>query len=184
MNEELTLARAGANLVKHFESCMKHVGPDRFTAYKCPAGVVTIGWGHTSHHGRKVSMGDVWSQRECDAEFKTDMHIFERDVHRLVKVPLKQWQFDALVSFAYNCGAGNLAASTLLKKVNARNFEGAALEFQRWNKANGKVMSGLVRRRASEALLFQNLPDNDYDGKIDKVILPLEDTMPQKVDAP
>ena len=112
------------------------------------------------------------------------MRIFEADVRRLVKVRLAPWQFDALVSFTYNCGAGALSSSTLLKKVNAGDFEGAALEFHKWNKAGGKVMNGLVRRRASESLLFQNIPDNDYDGKPDKKIEPLPDPMPQSVDVP
>jgi GH24 family phage-related lysozyme (muramidase) len=99
-------------------------------------------------------------------------------------VPLKPWQFDALVSFCYNCGEGNLAKSTLLKKVNAGDFEGAALEFHKWNKGGGKVLPGLVRRRASESLLFQNITDADYDGKPDKVIHPIPEPMPQAVDAP
>ena len=184
MNEDLGLSAAGANLIKHFESCMKKCGPDRFAAYKCPAGVATIGWGHTAHHGRSFKMGDVWSGAECDKEFLSDMRQFESDVKRLVKVKLTQWQFDALVSFAYNCGAGALAGSTLLKKVNAENFEGAVLEFHKWNKGGGKVLDGLIRRRASEALLFQNIADEDYDGKPDKIIVPMIEPMPQSVDPP
>ena len=163
---------------------MKKCGPDRYAAYKCPANVLTIGWGHTGHHGRKFAGDDVWSAAECDAEFLSDMRIFEADVKRLVKVRLAPWQFDALVSFTYNCGAGALSSSTLLKKVNAGDFEGAALEFHKWNKAGGKVMNGLVRRRASELLLFQNIADDDYDGKPDKKIEPLPDPMPQSVDVP
>jgi len=187
-NEALSLSPPGANLVKHFESCMKACGPNRFKAYKCPSNVTTIGWGHTNHHGRKFSMGDVWSQQECDAEFLSDMKEFEAHVKRLVKVKLTQWQFDALTSFAYNAGAGALGGSTLLKKVNAGDFEAAALEFHKWNKGtvNGKkvVMAGLVRRRASESLLFQNIADEDYDGKPDKIIRPLGDEMPQAVAEP
>ena len=184
MNDDRKLTDAGANLVKHFEGCLKKIGPDHYTAYKCPAGVATIGFGHTNHHGRKFSMGDVWSSAECDAEFLTDMRGFEDAVRRLVKVPLEPHQFDALVSFAYNCGEGNLGKSTLLKKVNASDFAGAAKEFAKWNKGGGKVLSGLTRRRASEALLFQNIPDENYDGRPDKVIVPLGEEMPQAVDAP
>ena len=114
--------------------------------------MVTIGVGHTSHHGRKVAMGDVWSKAECDAEFLSDMHIFENDVRRLVKVRLTPWQFDAVTSFSFNVGASAFGGSTMLKKINKGDFEGAALEFHRWNKANGKVLDGLVRRRASGAL--------------------------------
>jgi GH24 family phage-related lysozyme (muramidase) len=121
---------------------------------------------------------------ECDQAFLEDMGTFERAVRKLVKVPLEPWQFDALVSFCYNCGEGNLAKSTLLKKVNAGDFEDAALEFQKWNKGGGKVLPGLVRRRASEALLFQNITDEDYDGKPDKVIRPIPEPMPQEVDDP
>jgi lysozyme len=125
----------------------------------------------------------VWSQRQCDAAFLVDMKKFEGDVRRSVKVQLTQWQFDALTSFTYNCGSGALASSTLLKKVNAKDFDGAALEFHKWNRGGGKVLPGLVRRRASESLLFQNIADNNYDGRAD-VIQPLGDAMPQDVDAP
>lgn len=92
------------------------------------------------------------------------MAIFEKAVTRNVTVQLNQDQFDALVSFTFNLGEGNLKQSTLLKKVNAGDFAGAAKEFPRWNKADGKVLAGLVRRRASEALLFQSVPDGNYDG--------------------
>jgi lysozyme len=184
MNEDLSLSRAGANLVKHFESCKHPCGPDRFQSYLCPASVWTIGWGTTSENGHKIKSGMVWSQRQCDAAFLVDMKHFENDVRRLVKCILMQWQFDACVSFTYNCGAGAFAGSTLLKKINAGDFEAAALEFHKWNRGGGKVLAGLVRRRASESLLFQNIADNNYDGKPDKIITPLGDAMPQDVDAP
>jgi lysozyme len=194
MNEDRHLTSAGANLIKHFESCMKRVGKeDKYKAYKCPANVLTIGWGHTNHHGRKFDASHVWSMQECDDSFLEDMAGFEKAVKRLVKVELEPWQYDALVSFCYNCGEGNLQKSTLLKKVNANDFgswtkeeggTGAAAEFQKWNKGGGKVLAGLTRRRASEALLFQNIPDENYDGSPDKVIKPLHEPMPQLVDAP
>ena len=92
------------------------------------------------------------------------MAIFIKAVNDLVAVPINQDQFDALVSFAFNLGAGNLKQSTLLRKVNARDFAGAAQEFQRWNKGGGKVLPGLTRRRACEGLLFQSIPDKNYDG--------------------
>lgn len=190
MNDALRLSKAGQNLVKSFESCLRPIGGGKFTAYMDPVGVPTIAWGHTNHHGRQFKMGDVWTQEECDEEFRKDMVRFEKAVKQLVTVPLKQWQFDALVSFSFNVGEGALARSTLLKKVNAGDFEGAALEFQRWNKAGGQVLRGLTRRRASESLLFQNIPDVDYDGHPDKVRPPdVEDAlgidpMPQQVDEP
>lgn len=177
MNEDRVLSDSGGDLVKHFESCLKKVG-EHYTAYKCPANVLTIGWGHTNHHGQKFDATTRWTSAQCDAAFYEDMRGFEQSVRRLVTVPLSQGQFDALVSFTYNCGEGNLAKSTLLKKVNKGDFDGAAQEFHKWNKANGKVMKGLTRRRASESLMFQGLPDNNYDGKVDP------QPMPQMVDAP
>ncbi|HWT31557.1 MAG TPA: lysozyme [Propylenella sp.] len=168
VNENLSLSTEGANLIKAFESCEKKSGPGRFKAYVCPAGVLTIGWGHTNDNGRKFGPDDIWSQQECDDAFNTDMDVFEKAVRRNVTVPLNQSQFDALVSFTYNVGEGNLKSSTLLKKVNAGDFEGAAHEFSKWNKGGGKVLAGLVRRRASEALLFQGIPDRDYDGLPDQ----------------
>jgi lysozyme len=190
MNEDRKLTEAGANLIQHFEGCLEP-HENHFRAYKCPANVLTIGWGHTNHHGRKFDAASRWSAEECHAAFLEDMGGFEQAVRRLVTVALQPWQFDALVSFAYNCGEGNLQKSTLLKKVNARDFghwsedeggTGAAAEFPKWNKANGKVLSGLVRRRASESLLFQNIPDLNYDGKADPK--PPQHPMPQTVDEP
>jgi lysozyme len=80
---------------------------------------------------------------------------FEAGVKRLVKVPLAQGQFDALVSFSFNVGLGALGSSTLLRKLNAGDYRGAAAEFPRWNKAGGKVYEGLTRRRAAERSLFE-----------------------------
>jgi lysozyme len=170
MNDNLKLSPAGANLIKAFESCLRPIGGGRFTAYRDPVGVLTIGWGHTNHHGRQFKYGDVWTQAECDAEFLKDMARFEAAVKRLVKVPLRQSTFDALVSFSFNVGEGNLGKSTLLKRVNAGKFEEAADEFLRWNKAGGRVLKGLTRRRRSERLLFKNIPDRNYDGSPDREI--------------
>lgn len=164
MNENLHLSAKGADLIKAFESCQKSSGQGRFKAYVCPAGKLTIGWGHTNDHGRRFSNADVWSQQDCDNAFLEDMEHFENIVRRLVKVRLNQDQFDALVSFVYNCGEGNLTKSTLLRKINEGDFEAAAHEFSKWNKCNGQVLAGLVRRRAAEALLFQGIPDRNHDG--------------------
>jgi lysozyme len=160
------LSDAGAILIKSFESCGKREG-DVFKPYVCPGGVLTIGWGHTNHHGRQFDKDDRWTQKECDAAFDQDMGFFERQVEALVKVSLKQCQFDALVSFAYNVGVGNLKSSMLLRKLNAGDYDSAALEFHRWNRSKGKVLPGLVRRRAAEALLFQRIPDLDFAGNPD-----------------
>jgi lysozyme len=153
MNNALHLGKKGTKLVHEFEGCHQKCNTG-FRAYNDPIGVLTIGWGHTNHHGRKFKAGDIWTQTECDAEFASDMERFEAAVKKLVKVPLNQNQFDALVSFSYNCGEGNLKKSTLLRKVNAGDFKGAAAEFSKWNKAGGKVLRGLTRRREAEAKLF------------------------------
>ena len=85
--------------------------------------------------------GSRWTQKECDDVFMEDMQGFEKAVRRLVKVELEPWQFDALVSFTYNCGEGNLQKSTLLRKVNAGDFRGAALEFHKWNRGGGSPLN-------------------------------------------
>jgi len=94
-------------------------------------------------------------QCTADVLLKNDLNVFEKAVGELVKVKLSQSQFDALVSFAFNVGSGALKRSTLLRKLNAGNYVDAANEFHRWNKAKGKVLKGLSRRRASEAYLFE-----------------------------
>jgi lysozyme len=158
-----SLGAKGEALIKAFESCMRAV-PGGFQAYLDPVNVLTIGWGHTNDNGRQFDASTIWSRADCDTEFVNDMGTFVAAVNSLVKVPINQDQFDALVSFAFNLGAESLKTSTLLKKLNARDFAGAAQEFQRWNKAAGRVLPGLTRRRASEALLFQSIPDRNYDG--------------------
>jgi lysozyme len=162
----MKLSKAGADLIKSFEGCHKKNG-DRFEAYLCPAKVPTIGWGHTNDHGRQFAMNAGWTQQECDDEFAKDMVGFENAVTKMVKVPLKQHQYDALVSFAFNAGAGNLRGSTLLRKLNAGDYDGAAAQFLKWVYGGGKVLPGLVRRRAAESLMFQGVPDRNYDGKPD-----------------
>lgn len=124
---------------------------DKLTAYYCPAGVLTIGVGHT---GPDVKPGMRITQAQSDALLSADLAKFEKAVARNVKVALTQNQFDALVSFTYNLGEGNLRSSTLLKRVNAGDMAGAAAEFGKWNKAGGMVLAGLTRRRAAEAALF------------------------------
>jgi lysozyme len=183
MNEDRHLTAAGANLIKHFEGCLQpHQG--KYRAYVCPAGVLTIGWGSTHHGGHPITKSTVWTKEECHGAFLMDMVNFEKAVRRLVSVALTEYQFDALGSFAYNCGEGNLSRSTLLKYGNSKQWNKAALEFHKWNKGGGKTLAGLTRRRASESLLFQGIPDADYDGKADKIVRPPPDPMPQAVDSP
>ena len=179
MNSHLKLSQAGANLIQHFEGCLKKQG-EHFVPYKCPAGVWTLGWGTTRIGGKPIDPSIRWTASQCNAAFLEDMGAYERDVRKFVTVPLSQNEWDALVSFHYNTGA--LGKSTLLKKLNAGDRKGAAAEFHRWNKANGKVLAGLTRRRASESLLFQGIKDANYDGKADPK--PPAEPMPQQVDAP
>ena len=176
MNEEHSLTVAGAKLIQHFEGCLKlHEG--KYKAYRCPANVLTIGWGHTNHHGRKFDAASIWTAEECHQAFMEDMQGFERDVRKMATVPLTDYQFSALVSLAYNIGSSALKGSTLLRKLNSGDYIGASHEFKKWNKAGGKVLKGLTRRRASEAIMFAGLSDEDFDGVAD-------DPMPQQVDDP
>lgn len=116
----------------------------------------TIGYGHTSQAGPPaVHRGMKITAAEADAILRADLKKFEGFVTSAVHVPLNQNQFDALVSFTFNLGPGNLRSSTLLRKLNAGDYAGAAAEFPKWNKSNGKVMPGLVKRRADEQALFR-----------------------------
>lgn len=135
---------AGVALVREFEGC-------RLDAYRCPAGIPTIGYGAT---GPDIRMGMKWTQEEADERLAEDLARFAEGVERLVLVDLTDNQFAALVSFAYNVGLGALAGSTLLRKLNAGDYQGAADQLPRWNKGGGRVLPGLVRRRAAERDLF------------------------------
>lgn len=143
----MQISNAGLDLIKQFEGLY-------LKAYRCPAGVPTIGYGHTAG----VAMGQTITQQQADDYLRRDVRQFERAVERLVSVPLTQGQFDALVSFAFNLGEGALAQSTLLRLLNAGDYAGAAAQFDRWNKAGGRVLPGLVRRRAAERALFEAHP--------------------------
>lgn len=131
-------------LIKPFEGC-------KLTAYCCPAGVLTIGWGHTSSAGApEVAKGMTITQNQADTILAADLVRYEQAVTEMVQQPLTQRQFDVLVDFAYNAGVGNLRSSTLLKKVNAADFDAVPAELMKWTKGNGKVLPGLVRRRQAE----------------------------------
>jgi lysozyme len=147
------------DLIKFYESC-------ELEAYECatskslPPGKKfwTIGWGNTFYaDGRAVHATDKITQEEADKLFKDVLKTFEDKVLKAVQVPLTENQLGALTSFAYNCGIGNLNASTLLKKVNAKDYAAAAKEFHKWNKSNGKVLKGLVARREKESQLFEHV---------------------------
>lgn len=125
----------------------------RLTVYTDAAGHKTIGYGH------KLLPGEHYTritEAEAGALLRADLAAAENAVRELVTVRLDQSQFDALVSFTFNLGRANLASSTLLRKLNAGDYVGAAAEFERWNKAGGRVLAGLVARRADEAALFSS----------------------------
>lgn len=132
----------------------------RLNAYLCPARVWTIGYGHT---GSDVVKGRVITKEQADSYFNNDIAIHENNVSKLVKVPLNQNQFDALVSFEYNVGYGAFASSTLLKLLNAKKYNDAAGQFGRWvyskvRQPNGTyktvALPGLVKRRKAERDFF------------------------------
>ncbi|MBP1008361.1 lysozyme [Enterobacter hormaechei] len=138
----------GIALIKQFEGC-------KLTAYQDSVGVWTIGYGWTQPvDGKPIRAGMTIKQETAERLLKTGLVSYESDVSRLVKVGVTQGQFDALVSFTYNLGARSLSTSTLLRKLNSGDYAGAADEFMRWNKAGGKVLNGLTRRREAERALF------------------------------
>ena len=140
----MKITNEGINLIKKFEGL-------RLEAYLCPAGVWTIGYGHT----KGVKKGQVITQLEADNLLKEDLSSFEKGVTSLIKSNINQNQFDSLVSFAYNLGLSNLKSSTLLKKVNANpNDRTIVDEFIKWIYAGGKPLEGLKRRRQAEAYLY------------------------------
>ena len=130
-------------LVKHFEGFED-------TAYLCPANVWTIGYGRT----RNVKEGDRITEPQAERDLLEELEEFKHQVLNSVKVELKQNELDALTSWTYNLGVGNLKSSTLLKKLNAGNKSEVPAEMIRWNKANGKVLAGLTKRREAEAELW------------------------------
>ena len=141
----LSLSAQGLDLVKRFEGL-------RLGAYQDAAGVWTIGYGHTGN----VRPGQRIAEAQAEQLLRKDVSWAEEAVRKNVDVPLSQGQFDALVSFTFNLGAGALQRSTLLRKLNAGDHAGAQAEFGRFVHAGGHVLPGLVRRRADEAELFGN----------------------------
>lgn len=141
----MKISLEGLSLIKKFEGC-------KLIAYKCSAGVWTIGYGHTTG----VKEGDVCTQEEAEKLLRGDIFKFEEYVQDSVKVDLDQSQFDALVAWTFNLGPGNLRSSTMLKKLNNGEYESVPFEMRRWNKAGGKTLDGLIRRRQAESLLFES----------------------------
>lgn len=142
----MQISNKGVSLIKGFEKLELRAYPDPGTGGK----PWTVGWGHT----KGVKPGDQITQAQAEAFLAEDLAVFELTVNSAVKVPVTQNQFDAMVSLAFNIGGGNFAGSTLVKRFNAGDVQGAADQFPRWKNANGKEMKGLVRRRAAERELF------------------------------
>jgi len=139
----------GFQLIKDFEGC-------ELEAYKCAAGVWTIGYGHT----KDVQEGDEWDKEKAEFMLWQELEDeYEKYINELVTVPINQCQFDALVSWVYNLGPTNLKSSSLLKYLNLGNYNGVPEQIMRWNKATidgeRKVLPGLTRRRKAEAEMFE-----------------------------
>jgi lysozyme len=152
---DLRIGPDGLAIVKAFESCMEKVPgrPGFFKAYYDPVNVLTIGWGHTNHHLPRFDAATVWSQAQCDSALAGDMKTFENHVNKLAQVDLKQYEFDALVSWAFNTGGP--ATASLWRQLNSGNKDAIPANLAQWNKAGGRVLNGLTRRRKAEGLLFQ-----------------------------
>lgn len=136
-------SQKGINFIRSYEGL-------RLKAYTDSAGVWTIGYGHTGGVVPDMTI----TERQAVEYFKADIKSFENAVNKYVSVPITQSMFDALVSFTYNLGAGTLKRSTLLKKLNCNDIVGAADEFGRFVYAGGRILKGLVRRRAAEKEIF------------------------------
>lgn len=146
----MMMTEEGISLIKKYEGC-------KLTAYKCPAGVWTIGYGNTFYEdGSTVKPGDKITQERADQLFRNILEKkFVEPIRKLIVSDINDNMFSAIVSFTYNVGIGNLKSSTLLKKVNANPYDQTiSLEFKKWVKSAGKVLSGLVRRRESESDLY------------------------------
>ena len=151
----------GTALIKRFEGCARLRRDGMVEAYPDPGtggDPWTIGWGATGaglKRGTRIGPGTMWTQKQCDKRLAEDLKRYARDVAKAIgKTPTTQSQFDALVSFHYNTGA--IGRATLTKKHCAQDYEGAAMEFKRWNKAGGRVLKGLTRRRLEEERLYRS----------------------------
>ena len=141
---DMKISQEGIALIKHYEGC-------KLESYQCSAGVWTIGYGST----KNVKEGMSIDAEKAEQLLIKDLAIFEKEVANLVSVPLEQNQYDAIVSWTFNLGSSNLKASTMLKVLNNGVYEAVPEQLKRWNKVKGVVNDGLVKRRKSEALLFE-----------------------------
>lgn len=183
---KLQLGSAGLNLIKSFEGFVPHPYDDlvvgaggRYPEWKGGPlrGTLTIGYGHTNLSGvaPKITQGMRLTEPEAaELLVKVLAKVYEPQVKRLVKVPLSQNEYDALVSFVYNCGAGNLEKSTLLKRLNAGDYAAVPSELMRWTRSKGQVLRGLERRRRAEAELWRGL----NVVKVEDTLTPKDVTVP------
>lgn len=182
----LRLGFSGLTLIKEFESYVGYPYDDlvvrggKYPEWTGGAlkGTLTIGYGHTNLSGvpPKIVPGMRMTEKEAsDLLRRVLASVYEPEVKRLVKVPLHQYEYDALVSFCYNCGAGNLAKSTLLKRVNAGRYDEVPAEFMKWTRSKGQELRGLVRRRRAEAALWRGM---------NKVETPADEPPPKRPDPP
>jgi lysozyme len=141
----MNISEEGLSLIKKFEGC-------ELEAYRCSANVLTIGYGHT----KGVEENQKITQEEAEEMLASELGEYEGYINDMVECDLEQHQFDALVAWVYNLGPTNLGSSTMLKRLNANDLDDVPAQIRRWNKAGGKVLAGLTRRREAEALMFQN----------------------------
>ena len=139
----MNISQDGINFIKRWEGL-------RLNAYRCPAMVWTIGYGHTKTARRGMRI----TEPEAERLLRQDVKVYEYSVQKLVKVTLNQNQYDALVSFCFNVGRGAFAQSTLLRVLNQSNYQRTAKEFHKWVHAGNKVLPGLVSRRKAESYMF------------------------------
>ena len=146
IRNKMKISEDGLELIKKFEGC-------ETTAYQDSVGVWTIGFGHT----KGVEEGQTCSIEDAESMLAEEMDEYEGYINNMVKVELQQHEFDALVAWVYNLGPTNLGESTMLKVLNGGQFDRVPDEMNRWTRAGGKILEGLVRRRQAESLMFQNL---------------------------
>ena len=146
MRNKMKISEDGLELIKKFEGC-------ETTAYQDSVGVWTIGFGHT----KGVEEGQTCSIEDAESMLADEMDEYEGYINNMVKVELQQHEFDALVAWVYNLGPTNLGESTMLKVLNGGQFDRVPDEMNRWTRAGGEILEGLVRRRQAESLMFQNL---------------------------
>jgi lysozyme len=140
----MNISDKGLDLIKLHEGC-------KLIAYQDVVGIWTLGYGHI----QGVRQGDTCTQEEADAWLRQDVHSAENCIEKSVSVSLTQCEFDALCSFVFNLGCAALRNSTLLRKLNSQDYDGAAAEFKKWDHAGGIQVAGLTKRRADEAELFE-----------------------------